>query len=83
MEVFKYLGCVPSQDDGNAHTVRFQIVKARWCWAQNRKVLRSKNASPRVCGYFYKAVVQAVMLFGSESWNLTPALLTRLEGFRI
>ena len=25
-------------------------------------------------------VVQVVLLFGSETWNLTPALLTRVRG---
>ncbi len=58
-------------------------MKARKCWAQIGKVLWSKNASLRVCGYFYKLVVQAVLIFRSESWNLTPSLLTRLEGFHI
>ncbi len=58
-------------------------MKACKCWAQIGKVLRSENASPQVCGYFYKAVVQVVLLFGSENWNLTPALLTWVEGFHI
>ena len=30
---------------------------------------------------FYKAVVQTVLLFGSESWVLTPRIMGRLEGF--
>ena len=32
---------------------------------------------------FYKATVQSVMLFGSETWCLTPATLQRLEGFHV
>jgi hypothetical protein len=32
---------------------------------------------------FYKAVVQSVLLYGSESWNLTKTALTQLEGFHI
>ena len=44
-------------------------------------MLRAENASPRVCGMFYKATVQAVLLFGSETWNLTPSTMKRLEGF--
>ncbi len=32
---------------------------------------------------FYKAVVQAILLYGSETWCLSPALLARLEGFHI
>ncbi len=77
------LGCMLSQDGDDAHAVWTYILKTRKCWAQIGKVLRSENASPRVCRYFYKAVVQAVLLFGSGSWNLTPALLTWLEGFHI
>jgi hypothetical protein len=32
---------------------------------------------------FYKAVVQAILLYGSETWNLTASTLVRLEGFHI
>ena len=32
---------------------------------------------------FYKATVQAVLLFGSETWNLTPSSIKRLEGFHL
>jgi hypothetical protein len=46
-------------------------------------VLRAENASPKVCGVFYKAVVQAQLLFGSETWKLSPASLKSLKGFHI
>ena len=42
---------------------------------------RAENTSARVCGMFYKAIVQSVLLFGSEAWVLLPATLQRLEGF--
>ena len=32
---------------------------------------------------FYRAMIQAVLLYGSESWNLTKAMMKRLEGFHI
>ena len=32
---------------------------------------------------FYKATVQAVLLFGSKSWTLTPVTLRQLEGFQL
>ncbi len=32
---------------------------------------------------FFKAVVQAVLLYGSKTWCLSPALLARLDGFQI
>jgi hypothetical protein len=30
---------------------------------------------------FYKAVVQSVLLYGSETWVLSPKMLSKLEGF--
>jgi hypothetical protein len=42
-----------------------------------------ENATPRVAAKFYKAVVQAVLLYGSKMWNLTKAVLARLEGFHV
>ena len=47
------------------------------------RVLRSENASAQVCGMFYKATVQTVLLFRSKTWYLTPATLRRLEGFHV
>ena len=32
---------------------------------------------------FYRATIQAVLLYGSETWNLTPQLLVTLEGFHV
>ncbi len=69
--------------DDDAPAVRAQIAKARGVWARVSAVLRSKNAAPKVCGMFYRAVVQSVLLYGSESWVLNPALLARLEEFHI
>ena len=40
-------------------------------------------ADPRVCGMFYKAVVQSVLLYGCETWIVTPAILRMLTGFQI
>jgi hypothetical protein len=52
-------------------------------WARVGQVLRWENTSPRVAAKFYKAVVQAILLYGSETWNLAKAALARLEGFHI
>jgi len=44
-------------------------------------VLRAENAAPQVCGFFYKAIVMSVLLFGSETWSLALGTLKRLDGF--
>jgi hypothetical protein len=45
--------------------------------------IRSENTSPRACGIFYKATVHSILLFASETWNLSPVSLKSLEGFHI
>ena len=83
VESFKYLGRWLSQADDDARAARAQLVKARRVWARLGKVLQTENASPRTSGKFYRAVVQAVLLYGSETWCAGPALLARLEGFHL
>ncbi len=83
VEVFKYLGRLLAYDDNDSQAMRANLKKVRKSWAQVSHVLRAENASPKVCGVFYKAVVQAVLLFGSEMWKLSPASLKSLEGFHI
>jgi hypothetical protein len=46
-------------------------------------VLRSENATPKTCRMFYKVTVQAVLLYRSETWILSPSSMKRLEGFHI
>ena len=60
-----------------------QLRKARGVWGRLSRVMKAENATPRVCGLFYKATVQAVLLFGSETWCLSPANLRLLEGFHV
>ncbi len=63
--------------------MRNQLCKARGTWARVGQVLRKENAPPRVSAKFYKAIVQSVLLYGRETWVLSPAALARLEGFHI
>ena len=83
VEVFKYLGRQIRNDDNDTQAIRVQLRKARGVWGRLSRMMRSENASPRVCELFYKATVQAVLLFGSETWCLSPANLRLLEGFHV
>ncbi len=83
VEVFKYLGRLIAYDDANKQAMRLNLRKARGCWARISHVLRAENTTARTCRMFYKATVQAVLLYGSETWNLSPTSVKRLEGFHI
>ncbi len=83
VEVFKYLGWLISFDDADNQAMRSNLKKAQGCWAWVSCVLRAENATPKTCGMFYKATVQAVLLYGSETWSLSPSSMKHLEGFHI
>jgi hypothetical protein len=67
VEVFRYLGRLLSQDDNDIHAMRSQLCKAHGTWARVGQVLRRENAPPRVSAKLYKAIVQSVLLYGSET----------------
>ena len=83
VEVFKYLGRLLAYDDTDVQAVQKQLRKARSVWQRFSRLLRSEKATPRVAGKFYKAVVMSILLFGSETWNITPTMMKVLEGFHI
>ena len=83
VEVFKYLGRLVSYDDVNTQAIRWNLKKCRKTWARISKVLRAKNTSPWVCGMFYRATVQSMLLYGSVTRTLAPANLAMMEGFHV
>ena len=82
VEVFRYLGRLLEMGDNDAYGVRARIKKARRAWARIGRVLRSQGAAPRIAGKFFNAVVQAILLYSSETWCLTEGLLRELQGFQ-
>ena len=42
--------------------------------------IRRERTYPRVAESFYRAVTQAVLLFGSETWVLSEAMVRTVEG---
>ena len=45
------------------------------------RILSREGADKRVSEKFFKAVVQAVLLFGAETWVLTPRIERAMESF--
>ena len=70
---FKYLGWVLTAADNDWPVIVGNLKKSRKSWAQLTSILVREGANPRVSGMFFKAVLQTVLLFGSETWVLTPA----------
>ncbi len=71
VKVIKYVEPLLAKDDGDIQAIRAQLQKARATLARVGQVLCSKNTSPHVAATFYKAIVQAILLYGSKTWVLS------------
>ena len=56
-------------------------MKTRKSWGRLQGILRREGATPRISGNFFKAVVQQVLLFGAETWVVTPKMEWALRRF--
>ena len=74
MATFKYLGLVMTAGDDDWPSVAVKLVKAWKSWGRLSRNLSWEGADKRVLGNFFKAVVQVVLLFGVETWVLTPRI---------
>ena len=71
---FKYLGRVISSADDNWPELVKNLAWSRKVWSRMARILSRERAAPLVSGFFFKAVVQAVLLFGAETWVVTPCM---------
>jgi hypothetical protein len=78
---FKYLGRILSDDDSDEAAVARNLKRARQKWGMIGRVLSRKGADPKSMARFYMAVVQSVLLYGSETWVLTKWMEKSLESF--
>ena len=78
---FKYLGRMMSADDYDDAAINYNITKATKTWWQMHRILSHDTADSRVMGHFYLAVIQAQLLYGSETWVISQHALKRLESF--
>ena len=71
---FSYLGRTVLSSDDDWSEVEQNLRRARGKWGQLAKILGREGSDRRTVGRFYVAVVQAVLLFVSETWVMTPWL---------
>ena len=81
MIFFDYIGCILTVLDNDWLEVMGNLWKAPKKWESLSRILVKKGADACMPGTFYKAVVQVVLLFGSETWVLTPHMGQNLGGF--
>ena len=79
---FKYLEWVISATDDNWSVMVRNLSQAKKFWIRMSRILIREGAAPRVFGLFFKAVIQAVLIFGEETWVITPRTGKALEWFQ-
>ena len=75
------LGRILSADHKDDAAVSYNIKKASNAWFGMYRILSADGANAHVMARFYLAIIQAKLLFGSETWVLSQKALGRLEQF--
>jgi hypothetical protein len=81
VETFRYLGRLLASNNSDWPTLYYNLKKAQKRWGMVARVLVQDGASARCMGLFYKAIVQAVLLYGCETWTLTNPMICTLKSF--
>ena len=67
--------------DDNWPAVVRNFSKAMAVWKRMMIILSWEGANMQVSAFFFKILVQAVLLFGAETWVVTPCMGRVLGGF--
>ena len=75
------MGRVLATEDDNWSSVVHNLRRARQKWARLTHILIREGADAQTSGQIYLAVVQSVLMYGSETWVLTPRMKRVFGGF--
>jgi len=78
---FKYMAKAVSEDDDDTLLIEANLKEAKAKWAMFKRLLTRENASRRVMGHFYKAIVQSILLYHTQTWVITPKHMQKLRMF--
>jgi hypothetical protein len=78
---FKYLGRVIKNNDDDWSAANQNVKKATTTWGRICKILSKEGANPKVMATVFKTVMQAMLLYGSESWVLSLTMGKKLHSF--
>ena len=79
---FRYLGRVILAADYNWTEVVRNLTKTRAMWRRMKIIFIREGAEPRVYDFLFKTIVKSVLLFGAETWVVTPRMGWILGGFQ-
>ena len=80
MTTFRYLRIPSYQMGDDWPDVRRNIMHATSVWEILGTLLWREGAEHKVSEIFYRAVVQEILLYGSETWVILVSMANRVEG---
>ena len=83
VESYKYWDQIIHGVDKDWPAVLHNIPRSRQVWGRFWKLMRRERADLIISSKFYRTLVQAVLLFGSETWVLMEAMLQKIEGLHV
>jgi len=79
---FPYLGRILAADNKDNAAVAAQLTKARTSFYAMSKQVLSKHTTREVKVSIFRAVVQAQLLYASETWHMTTAIRNKIDTFQ-
>lgn len=68
---FRYLGRIFTETDDDSVCIQDNLSNARRRWNCVAKILKTEGANANCMAKFYITIVQAVLLYGADSWVIT------------
>ena len=62
-----------AEDDDWTEVIQ-NLAKVRAVWWRMMRILSREGARLQVYGLLFKAYIQSVLLFGTETWVMTPCM---------
>ena len=81
VHAFTYLGRTLYDNDDDSPCIEQNIRKARSRWNRLAKILKREGADAIIMSRFYMTVVQAVLLYGADSWVVKDRDMKKLRSF--
>ena len=78
--IFKYLGTMFAADGMQIHDINRRIALAKTRCGQLRHIFASPIPSTHLKLRLYDAAVCSIFTYGCETWDLTPAVMRKING---
>ena len=81
VQQFPYLGRIFTESDNDSVYIQENLSNARRRWNCVAKILKTEGANAKCMAKFYITIVQAVLLYGADSWVVTKRDMNKLQSF--